>query len=100
VDYPPLYRGFALHPDDENDPYFFRIALPWFAIGTGRVIFNREPGRGTTAVHLDFGPLSFQRRPESKNPRRWVAGAIGALVLAGAAAVHRTHNPPPRSVQT
>jgi CubicO group peptidase (beta-lactamase class C family) len=95
---PVLYRGFALHPDDEKDPYVFRIALPWFGIGTGRVIFNREPGVGTTAVHLDFGPLSFQKRPESKNPRRWVAEAVGALVLAGAAAaVHRTYNHPRRS---
>ena len=32
---PALYRGFLLHPDDDRDPYVFRIELPWFGIGTG-----------------------------------------------------------------
>lgn len=58
---PALYQGFALHPDDENDPYVFRIDLSKFGLGTYRVVFSREPGAGTTAVHLEFGPLSFQK---------------------------------------
>jgi CubicO group peptidase (beta-lactamase class C family) len=58
---PALYRGFVLHPDDENDPYVFRIDLSKFGLGTCRVVFSREPGLGTTAVHLEFGPLSFQK---------------------------------------
>ena len=65
---PALYRGFALHPDDDQDPYVFRIELPWFGIGTGRVIFSREPGVGTTALHLDFAPLSFQKETARTNP--------------------------------
>jgi CubicO group peptidase (beta-lactamase class C family) len=91
---PALYRGFDLHPDDEKDPYVFRIAFPWFGIGTGRIVFSREPRMGTTAVHLDFGPvsLSFQRQPATSNPRLWAAGAIAAFGLAGGAIAlrHRT----------
>jgi hypothetical protein len=59
---PALYRGFALHPDDQQDPYVFRVEFPWFGIGTCRVIFSREPGVGTTALHLEAGPLSFAKR--------------------------------------
>ena len=79
---PALYKGFVLHPDDHKDPYVFRIALPWFGIGTGRVIFSREPGVGTTALHLDFAPLSFQKETARTNPRLWVTGALGALAVA------------------
>jgi hypothetical protein len=88
---PALYRGFPLHPDDENDPYVFRVTFPWFGIGTGRVVVSRAPGVGTTAVHLDFGPvsLSFQRQPATNNPRLWAAGAIVALGLAGGAIARR-----------
>ena len=63
---PALYRG---HPDDEQDPYVFRIELPWFGIGTGRVVFSQEPGVGTTAFHLDFAPLSFRRRRRRPSKR-------------------------------
>jgi CubicO group peptidase (beta-lactamase class C family) len=86
---PALYRGFPLHPDDFNDPYVFRIDLSTFGIETGRVIFGREPGVGTTAVHLDFGPLSFQKQPTIKNPRLWATGGLGALAIATTATVAR-----------
>jgi Beta-lactamase len=62
---PALYQGFALHPDDENDPYVFRIDLSKFGLGTYRVVFSREPGAGTTAVHLEFGPLSIQKHMQA-----------------------------------
>lgn len=81
---PALNRGFVLHPDDDRDRYVFRIALPWFGIGTGRVVFSRKPGGGVTAIHTDFGPLSFERRPDATNPRRWIGPAIGAVAAAGA----------------
>ena len=67
---PALYRGFPLHPDDDKDPYVFRIDLSEFGIGTGRVIFSREPGEGTTALHLDFAPLSSSEANRPTNPRR------------------------------
>ncbi len=69
---PAVYRGFPLHPDDDKDPYVFRIDLSEFGIGTGRVILSRKPGAGTTAVHLDLLPLSLQKRPNVRNPRPWV----------------------------
>lgn len=86
---PMLYGGFPLHPDDENDPYVFRVDLARFGLDTGRVIFSREPGVGTTAVHFEFGPLSFQKQPASKNPRLWAVGALGALAVAATAGVVR-----------
>ncbi len=97
---PALYKGFLLHPDDDHDPYVFRIDLPWFGIGTGRVVFSREPGVGMTAVHLDFGPLSFQKQPAIKNPRLWATGALGALAVATtAAAVQRRCSKPYKGVE-
>ncbi len=98
---PALYRGFPLHPDDDNDQYVFRIDLSPFGLGTGRVVFSREPGVGTTAVHLDFGPLSFQKQPAIKNPRLWANGALGALAVATAVtAVRRLRSRPYKGVQT
>jgi CubicO group peptidase (beta-lactamase class C family) len=81
---PRLYKGFPLHPDDEDDPYVFRIRLPLFGGGTCRVAFSQDPGVGTTALHLDFGPTSFQKQPDVTNPRRWVTGALGACGVAAA----------------
>jgi CubicO group peptidase (beta-lactamase class C family) len=43
---PATYKGFPLHPDDEKDPYVFRIDLSRYGIGTARVVFSREPGVG------------------------------------------------------
>jgi CubicO group peptidase (beta-lactamase class C family) len=86
---PALYRGLELHPDDERDPYVFRIGLPWSGIGSARVVFSREPGVGTVGAHLDFAPLSFQKEPAVKNPRRWITGALGALALGAAATAAR-----------
>ncbi len=68
---PALYRGFPLLPDDDMDPYAFRIDLSEFGIGTARVLFSRDPG-GTTGMHLDLMPMSLQKRRISKNPRSWV----------------------------
>lgn len=82
---PALYRGFALHPDDATDPYVFRLDLSEFGMGTGRVVFSREPGVGTTAVHFDLFPLSLHKQPARTNPRIWARGALGALALAGTA---------------
>jgi CubicO group peptidase (beta-lactamase class C family) len=79
---PALYRGLVLHPDDEQDPFVFRVELPWFGIGTGRVVFSRAPGVGTTAFHLEFAPLSFEKQPADRNPRRWSTGARRARRVA------------------
>lgn len=86
---PALLRGFALHPDDDKDPYVFRIDLSQFGIGTVRVVFTRVPGVGTTAVQADFMPVSLQKQPATKNPRLWLTGALGVLAVVTAAGVVR-----------
>jgi CubicO group peptidase (beta-lactamase class C family) len=92
---PALNRGLALHPDDERDPYVFRIDLSEFGLGTARVVFSREPGVGATAVHLEFAPalLSFDKQPATKNPRPWATGALGAVAAASTAAAARRFRP-------
>jgi hypothetical protein len=97
---PALYRGFPIHPDDDKDPYVFRIDFSTFGIDTGRVIFSRERGVGTTAVHLDFGPLSFQKQAAIKNPRLWITGALGALTVATTATAVRRRHRSYKGVQT
>lgn len=65
---PALARGFLLHPDDVQDRDAFRVELPWFGIGTGRVVFSRDPGGSVAAFHLEFAPLSFEK-PRSTRER-------------------------------
>jgi hypothetical protein len=60
---PALSRGLPLYPDDDEDPYAFRVDLSGFGMGTSRVVFGRSPDGGASAFHLDFAPLSFDRRP-------------------------------------
>jgi hypothetical protein len=81
---PALYRGFPLHPDDELDPYVFRLDLSQFGMATVRLVFSRAAEGGIEAVHTDLGsqPLSFDRRPAASR-RTWTTAAIGALT-AGA----------------
>jgi CubicO group peptidase (beta-lactamase class C family) len=97
---PALYRGVPLHPDDEQDPYAFRIALPWFGMDMCRVVFSQEPGVGTRALHLEFGPLSFQKQPATKYPRLWATSALVALAAAKtAAAIRRLPSRPHKRVE-
>jgi CubicO group peptidase (beta-lactamase class C family) len=92
---PTLYRGLALHPDDNRDPSVFRVDLSHFGLGTVRVVFSRKPGVGATAVHLEFAPalLSFDKQPATKNPRSWAAGALGAVAAASTATAARRFRP-------
>jgi len=82
---PAIYRGYRLHPDDEQDPYAFRIDLSELGLGTIRVVFGRDPERGTMAVHLDVMPVSAFKRSAAANPRLWTQGAVavGATSLLG-----------------
>ena len=86
---PTAYQGFALHPDDDKDPYAFRIDLSAYGIGTGRVVFSQDAGGQTTGLHVDLHPLSLQKQPAIKNPRLWISGAVGALAAASTAAAFR-----------
>jgi hypothetical protein len=88
---PAVYRGFVLHPDDDNDPYVFRIDL---GLTTSRVVFSHQPGTGTTAAHLDLMPLSLHKQPATTNPRRWATGTLGALAVATTATAARRRRRP------
>jgi hypothetical protein len=92
---PALNRGLPLHPDDEQDPYVFRIDLSKFGLGTARVVFSREPSVSATAVHLEFAPalMSFDKQPATKNPRPWATGALGVVAAASTAAAARRFRP-------
>jgi CubicO group peptidase (beta-lactamase class C family) len=89
---PAVYRGFSLHPDDDKDPYVFRIDLSQFGLGTARIVFSREPGAGTTRIHTDMLPLSLRKQSAGLNLRPWITRGVGALaVVTAAAAVRRRH---------
>jgi hypothetical protein len=81
---PSLRRGLRLEPDDDNDPYVFRIDLAEFGMGTCPVVFTSVPERGVTALHLGLAPLSLRKRPDIRNLRPWVNGALalGATAIA------------------
>jgi CubicO group peptidase (beta-lactamase class C family) len=57
---PALLRGFVLHPDDEHDPYVFRIDLTDLELGTARIAF--VPDGAVVRAHLEMPPLSLVRR--------------------------------------
>jgi hypothetical protein len=86
---PALYRDLRLHPDDPDDPYVFLIDLSPYGMDTARVVFSRDAAEATTGVHLDGILLSAEKRPASRNPRRWATGAIGALAAGSAVKVLR-----------
>jgi hypothetical protein len=77
---PALYRGFPLHPDDERDPYAFRLDLSAFGMGTARVVFSHDAGTGTTACHTELQAVSLHKRPARPAARLTVA--LGALAAA------------------
>jgi len=93
---PALSRALPLHPDDERDPYTFRLDLSPLGMAAVRLVFVREAGGTASVVHTDLGkqPLSFHRRPAAKRQRAWVAGAAGALTLGTVAAMRRVRRRP------
>ena len=85
---PELARGFALQPDDADDPHVFRIDLPGFdAI---RVVFGQDSSGRTTRLHLDLMPLTLHKRPALTNPRRLVSAAFAGCGLAALLGVRRS----------
>jgi hypothetical protein len=62
---PALSRGLPLHPDDEDDPFVFRLDLSELGMSSARVVFGRDAAGGAPAVHTALGgqPLSLIRRP-------------------------------------
>ncbi|MGZ6494418.1 MAG: serine hydrolase domain-containing protein [Actinomycetota bacterium] len=83
---PGLRRGFPLHPDDEADPYVFRVDLSKLGIGTVRLVFSKDAGETATAFHLEMEPLiAFDKRPALTNPRPWTTGAFAVGTAAAIA---------------
>jgi CubicO group peptidase (beta-lactamase class C family) len=84
---PTLYRGLPLHPDDERDPYVFRLDLSGWGMGTARIVFGRDLGSGAPAIHVELAgqPVSLIRRPTEGRAPTQLAGALGGLAVAAAA---------------
>ncbi len=82
---PALYRGFALHPDDADDPYVFRIDLSQFGMPAARVAFSHEPAVGATSVQMDLAPMTFHKRAAKRTRRVWVQRALPALLVSATA---------------
>jgi CubicO group peptidase (beta-lactamase class C family) len=80
---PAMRRGLRLYPDDDDDPYMFRVDLSGLGKGTLRVAFSRGPEAGATARYLVMGMDVLRKRPDVRNPRPWVKGvlAVGAMAL-------------------
>jgi CubicO group peptidase (beta-lactamase class C family) len=85
---PAMRRGFRLYPDDPDDPRVFRSYFPEFGMEF-RVVFDGGPEEGM-ATHLLMDMMSFERRPDLRNPRPWVTGglAVGAAALAVRGVLH------------
>jgi CubicO group peptidase (beta-lactamase class C family) len=89
---PGFLRGFPLHPDDETDPYVFRVDLSKFGIGNPRVVFSQDAGPTASAFHLEIEPLmSFDRRASLGNPRPWTTGAFAVGTAAATARRRAKH---------
>ena len=81
---PSVRKGFWLHPDDEEDPYVFRIDFAAWGKPTFRVAFSRIPG-DTPTWRLEGAGMSMRKRPDAFNPKLWLGG--GAAAAAGAVGV-------------
>jgi hypothetical protein len=94
-----LYKGFPLHPDDEDDPLAFRIEFGGLGMATIplQVVFSRHPDTGRVSVHVDLQSVSAQMQPARTNPRRRAAAvlALAAGALVGGR-LHRGRGPDDR----
>jgi hypothetical protein len=77
---PALYRGLPLHPDDEADPYLFRLDLSRFGMPTMHLVFDVDDRDGPGAMHTDLGgqPISLYRAPADGELRRWSGRRTGS----------------------
>ena len=87
---PAIRKGMRLYPDDQNDPRVFRVDFSALGKGTLRVVFSGFDA-GATAPRLLMDGMSFHKRPDIRNPRPWIAGALtaGAATLAIRHRLHR-----------
>ncbi len=78
---PGLSAGMVLHPDDPDDPRVYRVVFPKYG-WTQRAVFTDD-----SPPRLLLEAMSFEKRPDWQNPRRWARGAAVAGVAA--TALHR-----------
>jgi CubicO group peptidase (beta-lactamase class C family) len=76
---PGMRTEMVLHPDDPTDPRVYRVVHPQYGWNLG-VVFTED-----TPPRLLFDLMSFERRPDWRNPRRWATGAAAAATAAVAA---------------
>jgi CubicO group peptidase (beta-lactamase class C family) len=82
---PAMRAGMVLHPDDPDDPRIFRVVMPQYG-RTVRVVFTDDLPR-----RLLLDVMSFEKRPDARNPRRMIKGAAAACMAAAVAVrLHRT----------
>jgi CubicO group peptidase (beta-lactamase class C family) len=76
---PAMRRGMRLNPDDPDDPWVFRVEIPDYGKNL-RVVFARAPEDGGMRLLMEV--LSFRKRPDVRNPRRWANAALAAAAAA------------------
>jgi hypothetical protein len=81
---PGLRAPMVLQPDDPADPRVYRVAYPQYGWTLSVVFTEESPPR----LLLDL--MSFEKRSDWRNPRRWATGAAAA---AAAAVVRRPRLP-------
>jgi hypothetical protein len=59
---PALATGVPMHPDDEADPFVYRVDLSPLGMGTARIVFGRSPDGTRRALHTDLDNLSLVER--------------------------------------
>jgi CubicO group peptidase (beta-lactamase class C family) len=80
---PGLRAPMVLQPDDPADPRVYRVAYPQYGWTLSVVFTEESPPR----LLLDL--MSFEKRSDWRNPRRWATGAAAAA----AAVVRRPRLP-------
>jgi CubicO group peptidase (beta-lactamase class C family) len=80
-----MRRGMRLNPDDPDDPWVFRVEIPEYGKNL-RVVFARAPDGG---MRLLMDVLSFRKRPDVRNPRRWANAALAAGATLAVSRLHR-----------
>lgn len=71
---PTLARGFALHPEDADDPFALRIDLSDVGIDAIRVVFGRDGARGGGQLRRAGHSARPQEPPPSGAQRRVADG--------------------------
>ncbi len=88
---PDLYQGLVLYPDDETDPYVFRVNLSDSGLETMQIVFGQDREGATTRLHFDLMALTLDKQPTGLNPRRWGTGALATVGAVGTAVALRRH---------